>query len=155
MRKIITVLFIMFFTQPLFAQDSSAKPTGNNQPIILAETSLFDFGQVDKKQAELKKVLKIFNEGTANLIVTNLRTSCGCVNISLSVPGYKSPYFSTEGVNPVWRAVIEPGASAELEIKLDLTHPSITTGKVIREIFITSNDPVYPETGIIIEAYVK
>jgi hypothetical protein len=128
---------------------------GPAKPIIVVESSLFDFGQVNKKQGEIKKVLKILNGGTADLIITNLKTSCGCVSVSLSADGKKSPYFGTEGVNPIWRAVIKPSGSAELEIKLDLTHPSIGIGKVIREIFITSNDPAYPETGIIIEANVR
>ena len=67
----------------------------------------------------------------------------------------KSPYFGTEGSPKDWQAGIQPRNSAELEVVIDLTSPQVKLGKLTRETTATSNDPVYTETTIILEADVQ
>ena len=89
------------------------------------------------------------------MAITNLRVSCECVTVSLKVGKDESPYFGVAGAKPGWQLAVEPKKSGELEVVLDLSHSSISIGKVIRDIFVASNDPLYPETTIRVEAEVE
>lgn len=131
------------------------KEMGEKRPQIILEPTSFDFGQVSKKQDNIKNIFKLHNAGTTKLIITNVRVSCECVTVSLKVGKDKSPYFGVAGAKPGWQLVVEPKKSGELEIVLDLSHSSIPIGKVIRDIFVASNDPIYPEVRVRIEAEVK
>lgn len=131
------------------------KEAGGKRAQIVFERTSLDFGEVNKKQGKINKTLKIYNKGNVNLIITNIRVSCDCVTASLKTGKIKSPYFGVVGAGPGWQAKIEPGKSAELEVMLDLNHSSITIGKQIRDIFISSNDPVNSESTIRAEVEVK
>lgn len=128
---------------------------GEKRPQIILEPTSFNFGRVSKKQGKINKIFKLHNVGTAKLVITNLRVSCECVSVSLKVDKDKSPYFGVAGTKPGWQLVVEPKKSGELEVVLDLSHSSIPIGKVIRDIFVASNDPIYPEVRVRIEAEVK
>jgi len=128
---------------------------GGKRPQIVLEPSSINLGQVSKKQGKIQKVFKLYNNGTAPLIVSNIKVSCSCVTASLTVGKNKSPYFGTQGAPSGWQAIIEPGASAELEVVVDLSHSAITVGKLFREITITTNDIINPEVSVRIEGGVK
>ena len=128
---------------------------GEKRPQIILEPTSFNFGQVSKKQRKITKIFKLYNKGTEDLTITNIRVSCNCVAASLRVGKNRSPSFGVGGATPGWRSVIEPGKSGGLEVELDLAHPSMAVGKEIRDIFISSNDPLYPETKIRIEAQIE
>jgi hypothetical protein len=110
---------------------------GGKRPQLVLETHSFDFGRLQKAQGVVKKIFAISNKGTDTLVINNIKTSCGCVKASLR------------------RSVIEPGKTGELEVAIDLQHASLRTGKLIREVRIVSNDPLYPETVITVEGEVK
>lgn len=121
---------------------------GTKRPQIILESNSFNFGKVSKKQGSKAKIFKLYNKGSADLIITNIRVSCSCVTASLKVGKIKSPYFGIAGATPGWKAAIEPGSNGELEVVADLAHPSMAVGRQIRDIFIGSNDPVYTEVSI-------
>lgn len=131
------------------------KDAGNKRPQLLLETAVFDFGTVSRKLGTLRKVFKIENKGSADLVINNLRTSCSCVSVSLIVGKNQSPYFSNQGSGVLSQLAIPPETSASLEIAFDLYHPSIKPGKVIREILFGSNDPVNKDAAIMIQMLVK
>ena len=131
------------------------KEAGGKRPQIVLEPSSINLGQVSKKQGKIEKVFKLYNKGTAKLIITNIKVSCSCVTTSLTVGKNKSPYFGTQGAPSGWQAVIEPGQSGELEVIVDLSHPAIAIGKLIRDINITNNDIINPEVSVRIEGEVK
>jgi len=124
---------------------------GEEIPHIIVDPASFNFGKVSKKQGKISKVFKLENKGNLRLIITNIRVSCSCITASLKVGKNKSPYFGIAGVALGWKEAIEPGRAAELEVLLDLTHPSMAVGKEMRDIFVASNDPVYPEISIRVE----
>ncbi|MFH1678036.1 MAG: DUF1573 domain-containing protein [Candidatus Omnitrophota bacterium] len=128
------------------------KEAGGKRPQIVLEPSSINLGQVSKKQGKIEKVFKLYNKGTAKLIITNIKVSCSCVTTSLTVSKNKSPYFGTQGAPSGWQVVIEPGQSGELEVVVDLSHPAIAIGKLIRDINITNNDIINPEVTIRIKA---
>ncbi len=131
------------------------KEAGEKRPQIVLEAASFNFGKASKKQGKLTKNIKLFNRGNSDLAIKNIKVYCSCVTAALTVNKNKSPYFGTPGAPAGWQMVIGPHKSGELEIILDLGHASITIGKVIRDVLITSNDPLYPETSVRIEAEVN
>lgn len=128
------------------------KETGKFRPQIILDTVSFDFGKVSRKQGKVSKVFMLTNKGNSLLIIKNIRTFCPCALVSLKINKEKSPSFDTRGSPTDWQAEVKPGKGAELEVTLDLTSPSANTGKLIREAAVLSNDPVYPEIKVKVEA---
>lgn len=127
------------------------KESGQTRPQIILEPASFNFGKVSKKQGKIIKVFKLYNKGSTELIITNIRVSCSCVTASLKVGKNKSPYFGMAGAGSSWKQEVAAGGSGELEVILDLTHPSMAPGKEVRDIFVASNDPVYPQLTLRVE----
>lgn len=130
------------------------KEAGQIRPQIILEPATFDFGKVNKKKGRVSKIFKLGNKGNSDLVVSNIRVSCSCVTVSLKVGANKSPNFGMAGAGN-WQQVIKSGESGELEVVLDLAHPSMVTGKQTRDIFVASNDPVYSQVTIRVEAEVN
>lgn len=137
------------------AEKRLIKEAGKLRPEGVLEMQSFDFGQVNKKQGKITKNIKLYNKGNKDLIIKNIRASCSCTSVSLSVGDNKSSYFGSSGAENGWQMVIPAGKEGNLEIVLDVTHPAIKPGKVVREIFIESNDPLYPELSVTISAQVS
>lgn len=128
---------------------------GEKRPEIVLDAASFDFGKVTKKQGKISKVFKLTNKGNLPLIIKNLKTSCPCAGVSLRTDKVKSPYFGIEGSPKDWLVEIAPSQNAGLELMVDLASGHVKIGKLIREATITTNDPIYPEVTVSIEAEVN
>ncbi len=103
---------------------------GSKHPQITVEAVNADWGHVVNGNI-LSRDLTVRNDGTAPLIVESVVTSCSCTSAQLS---------------PM---TIEPGANGILHVEFDSgAHGPDLTGQLIRQVFITSNDPQQPETQI-------
>lgn len=130
------------------------KDAGVRRPEIVLDSTSYDFGQVKKRQGKINKTFKLSNQGREPLIIKNIKTSCPCATVSLKVDKIKSPSFGTEGAPKDWRVEIKPDQAGELEFAIDLTSPHVKIGKLIRDVNINSNDPIYPNVTINVEAVV-
>lgn len=132
------------------------KETGGKAPEIVPETAFFNFGNVSKKAGSIQRAFKIYNKGNADLVITNIRVSCDCVTAFLKVGKNKSPVFGVMGDRgSAWQETIKPGKYGELEIAIDMAHPSMEAGrKEVRDIFIASNDPLNSQTTLRVEVNV-
>ncbi len=92
MKKLITLLFIGLISLSINAQDKIAK--------IEFESETIDYGTIEKG-ADGLRVFKFTNIGDAPLIITRVKSSCGC-----TVP--KKP-----------DGPIMPGESGVIEVKYD------------------------------------
>jgi|TARA_Y100000385_G_scaffold173279_1_gene179378 hypothetical protein len=92
MKKIVSILLIGLFSLSINAQDKIAK--------IEFESETIDYGTINKG-ADGVRVFKFKNTGSAPLIITRVKSSCGC-----TVP--KKPD------EPVL-----PGMTGEIEVKYD------------------------------------
>lgn len=128
------------------------KEAGEQRPQLILEPVSFNFGKVSKKQAKIQKMFKLYNKGNAKLVITNIKVSCACASASLKVNKNKSPYFGIAGAPNNWQMAIEPNEFGELEIVLDPRHQSIRIGHLVRVVSIFSNDPLYPEVEVKVEA---
>lgn len=123
---------------------------GQKRPRISLEFTSFDFGKVNRKQSPLRKNIKLYNKGDADLVIKKIKAACSCTTVALSVGKDKSPYFGNKGSEPGWQMVIGPNKSGELEFVLDLSSfPKIgISSKLSRHILLTTNDPVYPQVEV-------
>ena len=108
MKKISTLLFISLFSISIYAQDKVAK--------IEFESETIDYGTIEKGSDGVR-VFKFKNTGDAPLIVSDVKSSCGC-----TVP--KKP---TEP--------ILPGENGEIEVKYDTNR----VNPIRKTITVTSN----------------
>ena len=108
MKKIFTVLLLCFITAQLSAQEKTAK--------IEFETTVIDYGTIEKG-ADGVRVFKFKNTGNAPLVVTSVKSSCGC-----TVP--KKP-----------EAPVLPGETGEIEVKYDTKR----VNPIRKTITVTSN----------------
>src|SRR3989338_135036 len=127
---------------------------GENRPQIVLESNSFNFGEVKKDQGKVSTVFKLSNQGNVALVIKNIKASCTCTTASLSIGKDKSPYFDTKGAPADWQMEIKPKEKAELEVVLDLAHNSVKLGDLMREVIIVSNDSLYPELSVRVEAKV-
>ncbi|MBK85925.1 MAG: hypothetical protein CMC86_01820 [Flavobacteriaceae bacterium] len=108
MKKIYSILFIGLFTITLLAQEKMAK--------IEFETTVIDYGTIEKG-ADGIRVFKFKNTGDAPLVVSAVKSSCGC-----TVP--KKP-----------EAPILPGEDGEIQVKYDTKR----VNPIRKTITVTSN----------------
>ena len=122
---------------------------------IIFNPEALNFGIKDKKDGKASRRLKVYNRGNGDLIISNLRVSCDCVAVSLESGKSKSQFFGVAGASAGWQAVIKPGNFSDLEVVLDLNHSSMGKGKQIRNVFVSSNDPLYPQADLRVEIEIK
>lgn len=121
---------------------------GQKRPQISLELDSFDLGKISKKQGNIKKNIRLHNKGNTGLVINNISAACSCTTAALIVGKNKSLYFGNKGVEPGWQMVIGPKKSGELEIVFDLNKFPATGVVMTRDVFITSNDPLYPEVKV-------
>jgi hypothetical protein len=102
----------------------------SQEPKIVLETPNFDMGDVVNGEIITWEVV-VRNDGDAPLIVDTVSTSCGC---------------TTANLDPM---TIQPSSNGTLTIEFDSgAHGPESIGKLMRIIFIESNDPEQPEVEI-------
>jgi hypothetical protein len=73
-----TLLCTLSLVASAFAQDKAEKAgAAKPAPKLVVDNLKFDFGKV-KEGDEISHVFKIKNEGTAELVITNVSPGCGC-----------------------------------------------------------------------------
>ncbi|MCA0133002.1 DUF1573 domain-containing protein [Winogradskyella alexanderae] len=93
MKKLIAILFIGMMSLGLYAQEKKVAK-------IEFKTEIIDYGTIEKG-ADGVRVFEFTNTGNAPLIISNVKSTCGC-----TVP--KKP-----------KGPIMPGESGEIEVKYD------------------------------------
>ena len=110
---------------PGLAAGTSA-PVQAGEPAIEFDMRMHDFGLVNEGTA-LKHVFRVRNGGTAPLVLSEVRTSCGCTAATLGI------------------TTLPPGGSGPLEVTMD-THGVHGKGK--RSITVSANDPRQPTSTL-------
>ncbi|UWX54122.1 DUF1573 domain-containing protein [Maribacter litopenaei] len=108
MKKIVLVLFVGLLGLSLKAQDNAAK--------IEFKTETVDYGEIEKGSDGMR-VFEFTNTGSAPLIISDVRSSCGC-----TIP--KKP-----------EDPIMPGKTGEIQVKYDTNR----VGSIRKAITVTSN----------------
>jgi len=114
---VIVGAFLIFYN----IQNKSSKP-----PAISISEEEWDFGKIKEDERPVH-IFTIKNTGREELIISRVRSSCGCAATMLSSDN------------------IQPGKSAELKVTFN---PTGYNGLVKKDIYIESNDPQLPKTKI-------
>ena len=106
MKKIALLLFVGLVGLSLNAQDKvEAKSADSNAPVFEFEKETIDYGVIEKG-ADGQRVFKFKNIGKSPLIISNVKTSCGCT------------------VPTVPKEPIMPGQTAQMTVKYDTNRVS-------------------------------
>ena len=135
----LTVVFAMMVVPALArAQDNPMIPGANSappgpQPKIQIENPLFDFGTATEAMM-VNHVFKLKNVGKGRLVISHVKTSCGCTAAK--------PTQNT----------LAPGEETEISVGFD-TH--FQKGHQVRTITAFTNDPNTPEAIMTMQGTVK
>jgi uncharacterized protein (DUF58 family) len=102
-------------------------------PVISVEKPLHDFGSVTQGQ-KVDHLFTVKNRGDEPLVISQIRTSCGCTAATLS------------------SKTIPPGKSGEVKVTFDSTN---FAGQVTKTIHLDSNDPHNPATELVMQGKVS
>ena len=110
-------------------------PKGVTAPLLEIPTASYDFGSIPKSPA-VTHIFSVQNTGTADLVVSNMVTSCGCTTAEMS------------------SSVIPPGQRADLTVTFN---PSFhkTEGDTTRLVWFGTNDVTQPWVEVRITANVQ
>lgn len=135
----LAVVFAMALAPvPGSAQDNPLIPGANSappgpQPKIEVENPLYDFGTATEATM-LNHTFKVKNAGQGRLVITHVKTSCGCTAATPS------------------KSTLAPGEEAEIAVGFD-TH--FQKGHQVRTITVSTNDPNNPQAVMTIQGMVK
>ena len=124
------------------------KRAPSDPPKIEINNPAYNFGTVKQTEGNVSTIFIVRNTGKKELIINNLETSCMCTSASMIYGGIEGPKFGMgmHGNNPKdYELIIPPGESAQLKVYYDpMAHgkQKDPEQRIIREITITSNDPV-------------
>lgn len=117
----------IFLSFLLFSIAAIAQPK-----IEIVGGNTYNWGDVKLSQETLEASIQIKNVGTEELIIQNVKPSCGCTTA------------------PLDKDKLAPGEMATLDVKMKISKG----GKTRKNIRISSNDPETPQTNLQIAANV-
>lgn len=107
----------------------------------------FDFKDIKYDAGNAKHPFKIKNNGTKDLTIANMATSCMCTKVYLQTKKEKSPEFGMKGhaSESSWTGIIKSGEEAQIFADFDPTaHGPSGVGPVSRLVSFETNDPDKP-----------
>ena len=105
-----------------------------------AEIMTHAWGEIGINDGNVKADFEISNNGTNNLKLFNVITSCTCTTAQISVNGKSSPLFGMHDKSS-YVAEIPAGESAILTVEYDpLFHGPNGVGPITRQVKIETND---------------
>lgn len=119
----------------LIPQETPApQPAPSGVPVAQLDmpSASYDFGRVSTT-GDVVHIFAVQNTGTADLVISNLVTSCGCTTAELS------------------SSVIPPGQRADLNVIFDPDFHEVR-GEVTRLVWFATNDPTQPWVEVRITA---
>ncbi|MCB0398617.1 MAG: DUF1573 domain-containing protein [Winogradskyella sp.] len=117
MKRTVNTIMILILSIGLFnATSKNIKNDDDKVAIISFETEIIDYGTIEQ-HSDGTRLFTFANEGDVPLLITKVKTSCGC-----TVPSYS-------------KAPILPGETGELKIKYDTKR----LGAFTKTITVTSN----------------
>jgi hypothetical protein len=118
-KRVLPFLMALGLGLPLGADEPKKAEEAEAAPRIAVEPASFDFGKAVQNKT-LSKEFSIKNYGTADLVIENVTTTCGCTVTQLDTK------------------VVKPGATTPLRVALETRTAS---GRIQRSVMIRSNDP--------------
>lgn len=137
-----------------------ARPTPTSQNVELAEIAdvglaaeeeHYDLGVISMANGIVTHKFKIKNTSSSPLQVNRMYTSCMCTTVSLITSGGEFGPMGMPGHGPLpeFKAELQPGQEAEVEIAFDpAAHGPAGVGRIARSVYLQSNGRTALELGI-------
>jgi hypothetical protein len=77
MNKLLFTFFALLFSVSVMAQQAGTKTASQNGPKITFQETEYSFGDIQQGQ-KVEHIFTFKNSGTEPLILSNVKTSCGC-----------------------------------------------------------------------------
>ena len=133
MRKsVLAVSFAAFFLLPFVLSLAQKSKTSLSAARIQFSEKFWDFGYVPRDM-KVSHIFQIKNSGTDTLIITRVRSDCGCIH------------------SPLSNSRIAPDQASELEV---IFNPQRFRGEITKAISVTCNDTTIPVSDIAFTAQV-
>lgn len=148
-KKVLLFLIVttaLILSGGLYFLSSFSTPAVEKSASAQAESSLksYDFGEVSYNGENVVKDFEIKNNGTEDLKIFNIRTSCHCTRAVLIVDGKESENFGMGTVSS-WIGIIKPGNKSTLRVKFDPKYHGIAgVGPVSRYVSLETNSQKDP-----------
>lgn len=127
----------------------------NAQTEAKVEETAHDWGEIKLNGGDVEKVFKITNNGTEDLILTNVVTSCMCTTAQLILDDETSPYFGMH-TKSSYKLLVPPRKTAQLKVVFDPAyHGPSGVGSITRQVSVETNDPDKPELNFMLTAIVR
>ena len=124
----------LFILIPLFLLAACGGGARGGAPVIALEAQTLELGDLPNGEI-VERAVAVRNDGDAPLVVDTVTTSCGC---------------TTAALEPM---TLAPGESGVLRIAFDSgAHGPDLRGPLMREVTLSSNDPVAPDTKLTLAA---
>ena len=115
MKHLLIAALFVFGAAATFAQNNDSNPVDG--PVMTFESLDVDYGEIEQGSDPLR-IVEFTNTGTAPLIISNARGSCGCTV-------------------PTWpKEPIMPGETSEIEIRYDTKR----VGPISKTVTISTNE---------------
>ncbi len=145
--SLLTVLVLGGGVMIMGGQTQKASVEKTSGAKIQTFESSFDFKDVKYSEGNVKHEFKIKNNGTKDLTVANMATSCMCTKVYLQVGDNKSPEFGMKGhsSSSAWKGVLKAGEEGQIIAVFDPTaHGPAGVGPISRIVSFETNDPDKP-----------
>jgi hypothetical protein len=155
---LITVLVLgvgIFLVSKDNAGQVASDSTMSENARLVVEESSYDWGEIGIDDGNVEKTFNIKNEGSENLSLSDVVTSCMCTTAQLILGGETSPEF---GMHSKSRYVMDvpPGETAQLKVVFDPAfHGPSGVGPITRQVEVKTNDQDNPEIMFILKALVS
>ena len=149
----VIAIFVGFY----FASNTgnSAQVKADPEAQAVASATSFDWGEIGLNDGNVEKVFEIKNNGTQPLSLSNVSTSCMCTTAQLSLGDETSPLFGMH-TKADYSLKVPPERSAKLKVVFDPAfHGPSGVGPIIRQVMVSTNDPVSRELTFMLTAVVR
>lgn len=131
------------------AQRSLAKKLPDARPVLVVDKEEIDLGTIRMADGLASARFTVHNGGLAPLTITALATSCTCTTAVLETSEGKGPTFGMHENPTDWSVTLAPREEATLIVTFDPNfHGPDAVGDFMREVTISSNDPLQPAAKV-------
>lgn len=116
----------------------------NAAALFATDHDRYEWGDIDYGGGKVSHRFTIKNDGTADLSIANLKTSCMCTTVQFVSPSGNSPALAMHQKSS-WEGTLAPNQAADIEAVFDPAyHGPQGVGPIERIVSFDTNDPKKP-----------
>ena len=116
----------------------------NSAATFATDHDRYEWGNIDYGGGKASHRFTIKNDGTADLLIANLQTSCMCTTVQFVSSSGNSPILAMHQKSQ-WQGTLVPGDVADIEVVFDQAyHGPQGVGPIERVVSFDTNDPKKP-----------